>query len=353
MHFFLANNWANLKKIYVHTNYGSDSMKFKKLYRIIILSISLFLFPLNVLAYSEYIIPGGENVGIEINSKGIMVIGFYKVNGKLNKGNPNIKVGDQIVKVGNTEVSSATELVEAIDNNRKNDKVDLTVLRDGKSKNITLDLMLVDGIYKTGLYVKDNVTGIGTLTYIDPSTNIYGALGHQVTQSNTNTTVEVKTGLIFRSYVTSIDRSTDGNPGGKNAKLDYSTKYGNIKLNTEYGIFGEYTDMLPNKQTLKVAQPEEIKEGEAYIYTVLEDETIEKFKINIIKIDKNNEIKNIHFEVVDNDLLKKTGGIVQGMSGSPIIQDDKIIGGVTHVIVSNPTSGIGIFITTMLKEGEK
>ena len=327
-------------------------MKKKIWDKIVFLSISLFIFPFSVLAYSDYIIPGGENVGIEINSKGVMVIGFYKINGNLNKGNPDIKVGDQIIKVGNIDVSTTQDLIDAIDKEKHNEEVELTILRDDKKYTSTLDLILVDGIYKTGLYVKDNVTGIGTLTYIDPTTHVYGALGHQVAESNTNKTIEVKSGLIFRSFVTSIDKSSSGTPGGKNAKLDYNTKYGTINQNTDYGIFGKYTNTLPNKETLKVATSDEIKTGKAYIYTVLKDEKIEKFEINITKIDKNNPIKNIYFEVTDESLLEKTGGVVQGMSGSPIIQDEKIIGGVTHVIVSNPTTGIGIFITTMLEEGE-
>lgn len=310
-------------------------------------------FPCSVLAYSDYIIAGGENVGIEINSKGIMVIGFYKINGKLNKGNPEIKIGDQIIKVEDKDVSTTDELIKTINDYKDKGRVNLTVIRNEKEKNIELELILSDDVYKTGLYVKDNITGIGTLTYIDPETKIYGALGHQVAESNSNITVEVKTGVIFRSYVTSIDRSTSGNPGGKNATLDYNTKFGEITRNTQVGIFGKYTNQLPDKEKLKVATADEIELGEAYIYTVLKDETIEKFKINITKIDKDNDIKNIYFEVIDNDLIEQTGGVVQGMSGSPIIQNNMIIGGVTHVIVSNPTTGIGIFITTMLEEGEK
>ncbi len=315
--------------------------------------MTVFLFPCSVMAYSDYIIPGGENVGIEINSEGIIVIGFYKINGKLNKGNPDIKVGDQIIKVGDTLVSTTKDLIESIDKQKESNHVKLTVLRDKKEKKIDLELIVVDGIYKTGLYVKDNITGIGTLTYIDPETNIYGALGHQVAESNSNVTVEVKSGMIFRSYVTSIDRSSNGNPGGKNAKLDFEQKFGTILKNTQYGIFGKYITDIPNKEKLKVAQADEIELGEAYIYTVLNEEKIEKFKINITKIEKNSDTKNIYFEVTDEKLLKKTGGVVQGMSGSPIIQGDKIIGGVTHVIVSNPTTGIGIFITTMLEAGEE
>lgn len=325
----------------------------KKRFYIIIYSLMVIIFPLNVLAYSNYIIAGGENVGIEINSKGIMVIGFYKINGKINNGNPEIKVGDKIIKVEDNKVSTTDELISMIDKYKENGNVNLLIDRNGKEKEVSLDLILVDGVYKTGLYVKDNITGIGTLTYIDPQTKIYGALGHQVAESNSNITVEVKTGMIFRSQVTSIDRSSSGNPGGKNATFDYKTKFGDITRNTAFGIFGNYTSDIPTRETIQVGTADEIQLGEAYIYTVLKDETIEKFKINITKIDKDNEIKNIYFEVADDNLIEQTGGVVQGMSGSPIIQNNKIIGGVTHVIVSNPTTGIGIFITTMLEEGEK
>ena len=148
--------------------------------KIIFLLLSIIIFPLNVFAYSNYVIPGGENVGIEINSKGIMVIGFYKINGKLNKGNPEIKVGDQILKVKDKDVSTTDELINAIDKYRKDNNVEITILRNNNKKVVNLELILVDNIYKTGLYVKDNITGIGTLTYIDPETLIYGALGHQV-----------------------------------------------------------------------------------------------------------------------------------------------------------------------------
>ena len=313
----------------------------------------IFLFPFQVLAFSDYIIPGGENVGIEIQSAGIMIIGFYKVNGQINKGSPSLKAGDLITRVNDIEVESIADLINAIDESVLNSEVQLTYTRGSNTNTTTLKLALVEGIYKTGLYVKDSLTGIGTLTYIDPETLIYGALGHEIIESTTKNRIEVKTGSIFKSSVLSILKSSDGNPGGKNAKFYYNDAYGSIEKNSHYGIYGLYSSTLPQKELLKVANKNDIKTGVAYIYTVLEGEKVEKYEINITKIVKDSSAKNIHFKITDKELLNKTGGIIQGMSGSPIVQDNMIIGAVTHVVVDNVQTGYGIFITTMLEEGER
>lgn len=325
----------------------------KKLHSIITLLMISLLMPLQVLAYSDYVIPGGQSVGIEIDMDGILVVGFYKIDGKLNKGNPALKVGDKILKVNGEKISTIDELVSTMESKMQNNTVTLTYKRGNKEYTSNLELVYQDGTFKTGLYVKDNITGIGTLTYIDPNTMIYGALGHEIAESNTNSVVEVKTGSIFRSSITSIDRSVTGTPGGKNAKFYSNTVFGNIEKNSVSGIYGIYTDGLPNIKSLPVASLDEVQKGKATIYTVLEGETLQEFEINITKVDKNSPVKNIYFEVTDKSLLEKTGGIIQGMSGSPIIQNDKLIGAVTHVVVSNPSNGYGISIITMLEEGEK
>lgn len=140
--------------------------------------LMMLLMPFSVLAYSNKIIPGGENIGIEINSNGVLVVGFYKVDGKYNKGIPDINMGDYIIKVNDIDVNTINDLVTTIDKKIKNDQVKLTVLRDSQKIEIDFKLKEVDGVYKTGLYVKDKLSGIGTVTYIDPETKIYGALGH-------------------------------------------------------------------------------------------------------------------------------------------------------------------------------
>ena len=305
--------------------------------RLKILLLSLLLIPMNVLAYSDYIIPGGETLGIEINSDGIMVIGFYQIDGKFNKGDPVIKSGDYITEVNGIRVNTVDELTEIVEDNILEGKVEVTIKRNGKEKTSELSLIKDGEVYKTGLYVKDSISGIGTLSYIDPETKVFGALGHEIIEANTNSLVEIRSGIIFRNYITGIEKSASGVPGSKNAKFYYDTVYGKILKNTNVGIYGLY----------------EIKIGDASIYTVLDGENINEYSIEITKIDETSDIKNISFVINDPELIDKTGGVVQGMSGSPIVQNDKIIGAVTHVVIDNPVTGYGIFITTMLEEGEK
>ena len=319
--------------------------------KMIMTILLIMLFPLNILAYSNYIIPGGNNIGIEVKNEGILIIGFYKINNKYNTN--DLRIGDVIKKINDDEVYTVDDLVKSIEKNVRNNKVKLTIERKNKQEIIDFKLVKIDDTYKTGLYVKDSISGIGTLTYIDPSTSIYGALGHEIIESNSMQSVEVRSGTIFESIVTSIDRSSIGNAGTKNAKFYSNNIYGNINKNTISGIYGKYTNQLPNIETLEVGKPDDLKLGKAIIRTVLENEKIEEFEIEITKISEISEIKNIFFEITDEKLLDRTGGIVQGMSGSPIIQDNKIFGAVTHVVVNNPTTGYGIFITTMLEEGEK
>ncbi len=308
-------------------------------------------FPLNVLAYSDKVYLGGETIGIDIKSNGIMIIGFYKVNGTIPAS--GLIEGDIITKVGNTKVSTINELTKAIEANLQDNKVELTYLRNNKENTTTLTLKNINGMYKTGLYVKDSITGIGTLTFIDPETNTYGALGHEIIESNTSKIVEVKTGSIFENSINGIEISKDGHPGSKNAKFYYTNTYGDITKNTKYGIYGTYDAKYNKEELIEIAKPEEVTTGEAQIYTVLNNEKVEEFTIYISKINENSDIKNITFEITDEKLLKETGGIVQGMSGSPIVQNGKLIGAVTHVVTDNVKTGYGLFITTMLEESEK
>lgn len=308
--------------------------------RLIIL-LTILLIPFNVLAYSNYIIPGGENIGISINSRGIIVIGRYK---NINK---KIKNGDIITKIDGMNVNNMDELSKYIDSNKHT----VEILRNNKKINLELEVIEEDGIYRTGLYVKDNITGIGTLSYIDPETKSFGALGHEVSESNTGTILSVKDGKIYNSSVNDIERSETGNPGSKDATIS-DNEIGNINKNTKKGIFGKINN-IPNKKKYKVASISDIKLGKAKILTVINNDKINEYEIEIKKILDDNSNKNILFEITDNELLNKTGGIVQGMSGSPIIQDDYIIGAVTHVVINNPKYGYGIYIKNMLEESEK
>ncbi len=320
---------------------------------IIILTI-IICFPINIFAYSEYLIPGGENIGISISTKGLIVVGFYKVDDKY-IGKETLKIGDAILSIEGNDVNSINEMAEIIDDNIANGKIDIVIKRNNKVLNTKLSLVKDNNVYKTGLYVKEKVNGIGTLTYIDPITKVFGALGHEIILSDTNERVEVKNGNIFESVVNSIDRSVNGTVGSKNATIIYDNVLGNVTKNTPYGLFGKYLGNLPNKNNIEVAEFNEIKKGKAQIYTIISDNRVKVYDIKItdIKKEKIKTSKSMSFEITDETLLEESGGIVQGMSGSPIIQNNKIIGAVTHVVIENVKKGYAIFIRTMLEEGEK
>ena len=316
--------------------------------KIMILILFLFM-PFNVFAYSEYIIPGGETIGININDDGVIVIGFYKVNNEYI--NDFLKPGDKIIKANGISVGSVEELSKVIEENIDSDyKVNVSFVRDNNEIDDTLELKLIDGVFKSGLYIKSNVVGIGTLTYIDE--NIYGALGHVVNYGTINKRVEIKDGTAFFSDVTNFIRSKNGNPGSKSADIIYDKRFGTVSLNSNYGIYG-FTAELNNKEKIKVGYIDEVMLGNASIYTTNLDNEVVEYKIKILEIEKNSKEKNFYFEVVDKELLNMSGGIVQGMSGSPIIQNNKIIGAVTRVLIDDVKKGYGISIVTMLEEGDK
>ena len=329
-------------------------MFFKKIKNNILLTLifTLLIIPNYTLAYSDYIVAGGENIGIELNSKGVIIVGTYEVNGINPAKEANLRAGDKIIKINNNDVINIEEMLKVIENSNNKSNIKITYLRGNKTNDTSLKLSKSsDNIYKTGLYVKDSISGVGTLTFIDPNTKLFGALGHEIIEKNTGQKLEIKDGKIYSSTVTGITRSDIGKPGEKAARYDSSDIFGNVKENTTSGIFGNYTSTIPDKKLYKVAKEDEVKTGNATIFTVIDGNTIESFAINILRINKNTT-KNILFEITDSRLLRNTGGIVQGMSGSPIIQDNFIVGAVTHVVVDDPTKGYGIFITTMLEEAE-
>ena len=317
----------------------------------VIFAFFIFLLPLYVFAYSKYIIPGGDSIGININSDGLVVVGYYKVKeGYINK---NINIGDRIIKIEGKNVSTINDMINVLNENKN--IFNIQVIRNGKYLDETLKLVEENNSFKTGLYIKDNVVGLGTLTYIDPYTRIYGALGHEIMFSDTSSRVEVKNGNIFESLITDIVKSRNGFVGTKKADIVFKSNIGSVLKNTPNGIYGFYTKKISSNSTMEVANFDEIKSGRAYILTVTNNSIINKYEINIIEKynSKKDTPKSFGFEVTDKRLLDTTGGIVQGMSGSPIIQNNKIIGAVTNVVVDDVSLGYGISIITMLKQGDK
>lgn len=329
-------------------------MKLKKILNkllIFIFLISIISVPNIVFAYTKKVVLGGENIGIKVNSSGVLVVGFYSVAGKSPAKDAGLRIGDRIIKINDTDINIISDLTSSIKDNTE--VLEVAYERNNKIYNTKIKLYKdSNNVYKTGLYVKDKIIGIGTLTFVDPNTKMYGALGHEIIEKTTGTKFEIKDGTIFKSNVTGIDKGTRNSPGGKKANYIMDDNYGTITKNEINGIYGLYNKSIDKNNLIEVADVSSIKLGKAYFTTVIENDTKETFEINILKLNKDVATKNIFFEITDEKLLKKTKGIVQGMSGSPIIQDGKIIGAVTHVVVDDFSKGYGIFITSMLKEIE-
>ncbi|MGM9879542.1 MAG: SpoIVB peptidase S55 domain-containing protein [Bacilli bacterium] len=315
---------------------------------LLILSLATIIIPISANAYSEEVILGGENVGIEVSSNGVLIVGFYDVKGTSPGREAGLKIGDTILKVDDTVIQGITDLSKHFNDSKT---LKITYKHGNVTKNTTLNLVKENETYKTGLYVKDSIVGIGTLTFIDPSTKRFGALGHEILEQTTGTKFEIKDGTIFESNVTGIEKADRGSVGEKNAIYNEDEVYGNIDKNDITGIYGNYSKSYDKNDLIKISS--DIKPGKAIIKTVILGQKKQEFEITILNVDKNHKTKNILFEVTDETLLSKGNGIVQGMSGSPIIQDNKLVGAVTHVVVDNPHKGYGIMITNMLKESEK
>lgn len=308
------------------------------------------------------VIPGGQTIGVKLKSAGIIVVGHHSIEQEDGKTispaeKAGIRTGDLITKMDGKKVKSVNEIVEGV--NEKNGKeIEFEIVRD-KEKFTTKIKPIYDtksNAYRLGLYIRDSAAGVGTLTFYDPTSNYYGALGHVITDVDTQDPIVVGDGKIYNANVTSIDKGTSGKPGGKRAQIeDESHVIGNITKNTPFGIFGEMYEKPSNgiyDEPIPIALPEEVKEGPAEMLTVIEGQKVEKFDIEIVNVidQKYPATKGMVIKVTDKRLLDKTGGIIQGMSGSPIIQDGKLVGVVTHVFVNEPTSGYGSFIEWMIRD---
>jgi stage IV sporulation protein B len=304
--------------------------------------------------------PGGINVGIKISTKGVLVVGHSDINsieGSLESPakTSGIELGDIITKINGEEIENSRDLSKKISNLDK-ENISIEYMRNGVINKKDVELEKENNEYKLGLWVRDSTAGIGTLTFYDKNTNIFGALGHPITDGDTNRPFTIKEGNLLNSSVISIRKGEKGSPGElKGLFVNEKDSLGNIDKNTEAGIFGNGCDKLINpifSQPLKVGFRSEIKEGAAKIITTIDEEGPKEYDIEIIKLLPQEEpgAKSMVIKVVDEELLEKTGGIVQGMSGSPIIQDNKIIGAVTHVLINKPDVGYGIYIEWMLKD---
>lgn len=304
--------------------------------------------------------PGGVNVGIKISTKGVLVVGHSDINtieGKVESPAKasGIELGDIITKINGEEIKNSRDLSQKI-NNLEEDTITVEYLRNGINIEKDIHMKKENSEYKLGLWIRDSTAGIGTLTFYDENTNLFGALGHPITDGDTNRPFVIKDGNLLNSSVISVRKGEKGAPGElKGLFVNEKESLGNIEKNTEAGIFGNGSSKLINpvfSKPLKVGFRSEIKEGAAKIITTIDEEGPKTYDIEIIKLLPQEEPggKSMVIKIVDEELLSKTGGIVQGMSGSPIIQDDKLIGAVTHVLINKPDVGYGIYIEWMLKD---
>jgi stage IV sporulation protein B len=318
----------------------------------------------NVKVLSDYkVIPGGQSIGVKLNTLGVLVVGHHLVETEQGKKSPGeiagIQVGDMITKINGKKIENMSDISPFIQESGKTGKpLNLEISRDNR----TFETKLIplkdkhDHAYRIGLYIRDSAAGIGTMTFYDPISKKYGALGHVISDMDTKKPIVVQDGQIMKSMVTSIEKGSTGNPGEKLARFSSDKEViGNITNNSPFGIFGTLSKPIQNgvlDKAIPIALSHQVKEGKAKILTVVEDDKVEEFDIEIVSSvpQKFPATKGIVVKVTDPRLLKKTGGIVQGMSGSPIIQDGKLVGAVTHVFVNDPTSGYGVHIEWMLNE---
>ncbi|WP_405196589.1 SpoIVB peptidase [Virgibacillus necropolis] len=309
------------------------------------------------------VIPGGQSIGVQLHTVGVLVVGHHQVNGTNKELSPgeeaNIKVGDIILKINGEPIKEMQEVKPFVEKAGKADKsLDVTIKRGDEKIQTKLTPVMdaKENEYRIGLYIRDSAAGIGTMTFYDPKSKKYGALGHVISDMDTQKPIEIFNGAIVNSTVTSIEKGTNGTPGEKQAKFSVDAdKIGTITKNSPFGIFGKLDEKMNNgkfNKPMPVALSHEVEEGPAKILTVVEGEKIEEFDVEVVSSvpQKFPATKGMIIQITDPELLKKTGGIVQGMSGSPIIQNGKIIGAVTHVFVNDPTSGYGVHIEWMLQE---
>lgn len=310
------------------------------------------------------VVPGGQTIGVKLKSAGILVVGYHLVtiadNKKISPGeNAKIQVGDLIMSINGHSINEVLKVADLVTKaGESKHPLELIVNRNNDKIKILLqpEYDVTDKMYRLGLYIRDSAAGIGTLTFYAPDQRVYGALGHVITDMDTQTPIVVGGGEIVHSNVTSIAKSHHGEPGEKRAQFFKESKVlGNIEKNTAFGIFGKMSQQPDHSimnDAIPVAFAEDVKEGPAQIYTVVNGQKVEKFDIEITHVAHQDfpSTKGMVIKITDPRLLEMTGGIVQGMSGSPIIQNGKIIGAVTHVFVNDPTSGYGCFIEWMLQD---
>ena len=310
------------------------------------------------------VIPVGTVAGVKLYTNGVLVVGMTEVKGVDNEKykpyeNSGIKEGDMIISIEEQEIDSTTDLIETV-NKSNGQKLDIQYVRDGKTLECSINpVQTSSNEYKLGLWVRDSAAGVGTVSFYEPKTKIFGALGHGITDIDTGGLINIANGEFITTKVLSITKGEEGIPGKMQGTVNNQQNIGQIYKNTNFGIYGIVNNLqalkIDSSKEMEVALREEIQTGPATILNSLDGEKVEEYSIEIEKVYTNNDYdnKSMLLKVTDERLLEKTGGIIQGMSGSPIIQNGKFVGSVTNVLVNDPKKGYGIFGDLMLKQAKE
>ncbi len=309
------------------------------------------------------VIPCGNLIGLKLYTNGVLVIGMAELtntNNQIEKPyeTTQLQEGDTIIELNNNEIDSIKTLQEVV-NKSKGDNIKIKYTHDGEILTSNIKPLKVDNDeYRLGLWVRDSASGVGTISFYEPNTNRFAALGHGISDLDTDELLNIETGEMVTSKIIHIEKGKSGHPGEIKGSISNGYEIGKVDLNTNFGIFGEITNAQNSNPIKKysngieIARRDEIKTGNATMLCTLKDNIIEEFEIEIEQIYLDNDINNksMLINIKDDELIKKTGGIICGMSGSPIIQNNKLIGVLTNVLVSNPEKGYAVFSDIMLKK---
>ena len=322
-------------------------------------SVSLFgLFPLRDVEVEvrekRVLIPGGQSVGVAMQMAGVMVVGVAREGG----AEQILKAGDTLLSLNGQPVNSAEEMTALVENSQ-GQPLHITYLRNGQQHEGLIQPLMdtQSGQYRLGIWVRSSTAGVGTLTFYDPETHFYGALGHAVNDSDTGRLFSVRTGKLLRASIVDVKKGLRGAPGElRGTFLKDPRLLGDIRRNTVYGVYGQ-ADALSSplySSGLPVGWRSSVHTGKATILSTVDDGGVRAYDVEITQVSRQRTAaqKSFVIKVTDEELLSKTGGIVQGMSGSPVIQDGCLIGAVTHVFVDDPTQGYGLYIEWMLQEAD-
>ena len=309
----------------------------------------------NVLPETK-VVPIGKVIGLKLYTNGVLIVGMTEIDGEKPYEYTGLKEGDTILEINNTEIDSIEKLKEVV-NKSNGEELELKYLRDG-----TISVSNIKPVqtntdeYKLGLWVRDAATGVGTITYYEPESGKFAALGHGIVDVDTDKLIDIESGEVVTSSIVAIKKGEQGIPGEIKGTIMNQTNIGEVTKNTDFGIYGNLTNTaslnINSQKAIDVALRSEIKTGNAKVLCTLENGVTKEYDIEIKKIYANNnsDNKSMLIKVTDEDLLNQTGGIIRGLSGAPIIQNGKFCGAVTHVLVSDPTMGYAVFGDLMIKE---